>query len=436
MQDFSTPMMKQYLDIKKQYPDCLLFYRMGDFYELFLDDAYIGAKVLDITLTSRSKGRDGRIPMAGVPYHAVDPYLSKLVKAGHKVAICEQISEPNKYGLVERDVVRIVTPGTVLDEKSLNRKENNYIVALLIENGSIAISSADISTGQVFVSQTSPSNLDQYLVDELARINPSECILSPKLYEDGHLLSVLGTQKELNIYPFSEWSKFENQAHTHLTNHFGTTSLESFGIEDKPLAVTSCSVLLGYLEHTQKDHVRHIQKITYSLPDRYVALDRATMMNLELFSTIRERETKGSLLSIIDKTQTAMGGRLLKNWVKHPLAVKEEIELRLDSVEYFFSRENDRNAISEVLSGIADIERTLSKLAVGIGNARDLVNLKVSLQNARSLYTMLQKTCPTLLAHCRHALSISLDETIDRIEMAIVDEPPVTTKEGGMIKKQ
>lgn len=377
---FTTPMMKQYEKIKKEYQDCLLFYRMGDFYELFMEDAHIGAKVLGITLTSRPKGKDGRIPMAGVPYHAVDSYLAKLVKSGYKVAICEQVSLPNKYGIVDREVIRIVTPGTVLDEKTLDKKENNYIVSLSLDNEFLAFSAADISTGQFYVVQFPLGDYQEIILDEISRFNPSECILSNELYNNPELLKALKRLKGLNIYCFSDWEQFARNCRNFLKKHFGVTSLYAFGIEDKPLVLETAAALLGYLEYTQKSSISHIKKITTFKENDYLILDRSTMLNLELFSTIREHDIKGSLLSILDETITAMGGRMLKEWIRKPLVKKEEILKRHNGVEEFLKVSSKRQEIRENLGEIPDIERIISRLSVNLGNARDLISLKYALQ--------------------------------------------------------
>src|SRR5260221_4891231 len=232
MQDtFTTPMMKQYSDIKKHYSDCLLFYRMGDFYELFLEDASIGAKILNITLTGKANGKGGRIPMAGVPYHAVDAYLAKLVKAGYKVAICEQLSPPNKNGLVKRDVVRVVTPGTMLDEKALEKKEHNYLISLAIDKKTVAFTITDISTGYFAATEITTEFLEQVIIDELSRIHPKECILPESLYNNPSLLHILKTEKEMNIFPYADWSVYASDAANFLHKHFGVSTLEGFGIE-------------------------------------------------------------------------------------------------------------------------------------------------------------------------------------------------------------
>ncbi|MCL5090546.1 MAG: DNA mismatch repair protein MutS, partial [Patescibacteria group bacterium] len=246
MPQFSTPMMKQYQKIKEQYRDCLLFFRSGDFYELFFDDALIGSQVLDITLTSRPEGKDGRVPMAGVPYHAVDSYLAKLVKAGYKVAICEQLSEPSSRGIVDRDVVRVVTPGTLVDEKALERKENNFIINLAFDSSTLALCWADLSTGDIQVIQLIYTNLSQSLSNELARLHPTECVLSEENYNDPELLKILKAEKGLNIFPFFDWEKYADEGDKFLKKHFGLKTLGGFGIEDKPLAIEVSATLLGY----------------------------------------------------------------------------------------------------------------------------------------------------------------------------------------------
>ena len=288
--NFDTPMMKQYMKIKKEYPECLLFFRLGDFYEMFLDDAKTGAEVLDITLTSRSRGRDGRIPMAGVPYHAVDSYLSKLVRNGYKVAICEQVSEPDGKSLVDREVVRIVTPGTVLEESNLERKENNYIVSLSFAGGILAVAAADLSTGDFQTTQLKVESLDSVLINELARFNPVECILSDACYNDAGLLKILNSHGDLNIYPFSDWEIFADAGAAHLKRHFGVKTLAGFSLDGKVRSQEVASALLGYLKRTQKDKVGHIKKISYYHLGDHVVLDRPTITNLELLRTIRDGE--------------------------------------------------------------------------------------------------------------------------------------------------
>lgn len=434
MQDNITPMMKQYMAIKQQYPDCLLFYRMGDFYELFNEDAHIGARVLNITLTGKANGNGGRIPMAGVPYHAVDSYLAKLVKAGYKVAICEQLSPPNKRGLVERDVVRIVTPGTMLDEKALSKKENNYIVSVAIVDKTLAITTADLSTGYFSVNEIITDNMEQSLSDEFTRTLPTECILPEELYNDSTVLKLIKKQNELNIYPFTAWDLYATNAEDHLKKHFGVIDLNGFGVADKPLAMKSAAALLGYLQDTQKSPVAHIKKITTAATDEYMSLDRSTIINLELFSTIREHDMRGSLLSVLDHTQTAMGGRLLKQWMRRPLVTKEAIEARHDAVEELFEKSAKRNQLREQLQGVTDMERLLSRLSVHLGNARDMINLKLSLEKTLAIKDMTSGFLTPLLAEIAEQISPDVKNIIKRIALNIVPEPPIAITEGGMIQ--
>ncbi len=427
-------MMKQYQQIKSKYQDCLLFYRMGDFYELFMEDAHIGARVLNITLTSKSNGKNGKIPMAGVPYHAVDSYLSKLVKAGYKVAICEQLSPPNKKGLVERDVVRIVTPGTVLDEKVLEKSENNYIVSIDKNDNLLAISCADISTGFFGTYEVEYTDLAQTLRDEFAKITASECILPERLYNDPELLKILRGERGLNIFPYAQWDMHAQESVQVLQTHFNIKTLESFGIGDMTLALKSSAALLGYLQHTQKATVSHIKTITNMTSEEHMILDRASMINLELFSTIREHDTKGSLLQVLDHTQTAMGARMLKTWLKKPLVDKTKIDLRLDAVEVLQDL-NLQNSLCEQLQKIPDIERILSRLSVNIGNARDLVNLKHALMTVLSVKEITAQQENVLLRTLSEGISRKLNTVIDRIENTIVPEPVIDTKSGGIIQE-
>lgn len=426
-------MMQQYEKIKNQYADCLLFFRMGDFYELFLDDALIGVKVLNITLTSKVVSKNNRIPMAGVPYHAVEGYITKLVKAGYKVAICEQLSPPNKAGLVERDVIRIVTPGTLLSENALEKKENNYVMSVQIDSQTetFAVAFADVSTGFLGVLEKPYRNLQTELTEALSKINPSECILDPNTYENYELLSILKSQKNLNTYSFSTYSEFSDNAKSFLKKHFKVSTLASFSIDNKALCCKSTAGLLGYLQYTQKTSLSHIKKISFLSDNSFMNLDRSTMINLELFSTIREHDTRGSLLSVLDQTQTAMGGRLLKEWLIKPLVNKSQIDNRLDAIETLLKT---RNNFDEVLKQIPDIERILSRISLGLGNARDLVNIKNALEQALKIKKDLNNFPTTLLKNLSKEIKSEILQLISLINKTIVDEPPIDTKIGGMIR--
>lgn len=436
MDEFTTPMMKQYADIKKQYQDCLLFYRMGDFYELFMEDATIGAKVLNITLTGRPKGKDGRIPMAGVPFHAVDVYLNKLVKAGYKVAICEQMSLPNKRGIIERQVVRIVTPGTIVDENALSKKDNNFITSVLIEGNTLAMAWADLSTGYLSGIEKETTDPLTQLQQELAKIHPVECILNEQQYHDTEILKTLKTEKALNLFPFLEWDTYSTRSKEVLKSQLGVSTLSAFSLDQKPFLTQAIASLIGYFQETQKSTLTHIKRFTPQADDKIVGLDKSTIINLELFSTIREHDARGSLLSVIDQTITAMGGRLLKSYVLQPLINKEAIEERLNAVETFFKQSELKDTLREKLKQIPDIERLLSRISIGLSNGRDLNTLKFALQTILEIKQLLKKETNFLIKQTTENISNQLAKVISLIETTIVDEPPaVDVKNGRLIKR-
>ncbi len=429
MQDFTTPMMRQYIEIKEKYKDCLLFFRMGDFYELFLEDAHIGAEVLDIALTSRAKGKDGRVPMAGVPYHAVDSYLSKLVKAGYKVAICEQLSEPNNKGIVDRDVIRIVTPGTILDEKALSQKEHNYIIALTKKNNTIGLAVADISTG-LFQIHELPTL--QALRDELTRINPSECVLPESLYNTMTFLKEVRMYTDVNI---SCIQFVASKTERLLSEQFGNQlriDADLFGLKTGQEAA---AVLLTYLQYTQKNIVPHCKRISILTSAEDMVLDRSTILNLELFSTLRETEHNGSLIHFLDKTITAMGGRLIRVWIKRPLVSIPKIEGRHDAVSELLSNAVQREHLKELLHEISDIERIISRLSLGIGNARDLITLRRSLESMLKIKQHSILLNSSLLKALGAQIDDSVENVVDKITHSIIEDPPFDIRSGGMIRR-
>lgn len=435
--EFTTPMMKQYMEIKKQYPDCLLFFRLGDFYELFLDDALIGHKVLDITLTGRPRGKDGRIPMAGVPFHAVDSYLAKLVKAGYKVAICEQVTEPDKNGIVEREVIRVVTPGTVLDEKTLNNKENNYIISLSLTPKIIGIACADISTGEFKSAEYPYTDLSKTIIDLLTRISPSECILSEKDYNNRELLKILSSLPGLNTYCYLEWERVLHSPEKYLQKELKLTSLYSTGLDNKKVATLASAALFAYLKETQKDKLYHITTITQLLDNSQMSLDRATIINLELFSPLRETTKIGTLISILDQTQTSGGARMLRQWIAAPLTNESAINERLSVVEHFVKDQHQKESIQVLLKPIPDIERTLSRLSVGIGNARDLISIRNGLVQADHIAQKIKDVSIPLLQTIHNELLQNnvAKEITDLITDHILDDPAFDPKDGGLIKK-
>jgi DNA mismatch repair protein MutS len=435
MREFSTPMMQQYAAIKQEYSDCLLMFRLGDFYELFLDDALVGAKVLDIILTRRPRGKDGDIPMAGVPFHAADAYIAKLVKAGYKVAICEQISEPNGKGVVERDVVRIVTPGTILDEKNLTAKEHNYTMSVSFGDDTVGLAVADISTGDFQTTELHYSdNLAAILANEYARFRPSECIIDLNTYNNASLLKLLKPNRSVNIYWFDQWDAHAENAEKLLKKHFNVKSLRGFGLADKPHALRATGALLGYLAHTQKNNISHIKKpVTYA-PGEHVILDASTISNLELFQTIRDGEDQGSFIGCIDQTKTAIGGRMLRSWVREPLRNKKEIETRQSVVESLLHERTIRTKVRAELQTMYDLERILSRLSVGIGNPHDLINLKTTLQAGNRVHQLLvplsHQSVQGLIENIPDCTSIT-----QTIEKYIASIPPFDPKSGDLINE-
>jgi DNA mismatch repair protein MutS len=436
MPKFNTPMMIQYGEIKEQYANCLLFFRLGDFYELFLEDAKIGANVLNITLTRRPRGKDGEIPMAGVPFHSADSYIAKLVDAGYKVAICEQISEPDNKGIVEREVVRIVTPGTIMDEKALNQKEHNYTMSFDFDDQEIGFAFADISTGDIFTTQIKyKNNFDNLIINELTRFNPKECILDDKKYHNPKLLKLLRNNQATNLYLFADWQKNTKKAYDFLLDNFKIKNLRSFGLETQKLSQRALAPLIDYLKYTQKNRIKHIRSIKRYNPKKYVYLDKAAITNLEVFKTLRDHDLKGSLLGVIDQTKTAMGGRKLKTWLEKPLNQKEKINERLEAVEIFLERINLRKKIIQKLKLIADIPRLIGRLSVEIGNAYDLINLKNSLIQIKKIKKLINKNkLKAKIFEKFNLIDQKTDTIIDLIKTKIQNDPPIDLKNGGLIK--
>lgn len=433
-QSFTTPMMLQFQQLKEAYPDCLLFFRLGDFYELFLDDAYVGAKILGITLTQRPKGRDGHIPMAGVPYHAVDMYLAKLIKAGYKVAICEQISLPQSKGIVERQVVRIVTPGTLTDEKALEKKENNFLVTLAFHKKLVGLAAVDLSTGEFLATEFSESGWQKKLNDELSKLRPTECILSEDAYRRGDVLQTLGVHAGLNIYFFPLWENFAHKAEHVLKKHFGIQSLTSLSVDGKPAALQASAALLGYLSETQKDRLSHISQIKLLEETEYVQLDRSTITNLEIFRTLRDQDTRGSLICTLDQTSTGMGGRLLRQWILKPLTQLTQIRERQAVVRYCIEHQLQAESVKQSFETLIDIERLMVRLSLHRGTPRDLVSLKLTLKN---LFDLSLEPTPRLeyLARFRNlSRSEESKELYQYLSERIFDEPPIEVKSGGIIK--
>ncbi|MEK7672757.1 MAG: DNA mismatch repair protein MutS [Patescibacteria group bacterium] len=417
-----TPMMAQYKQIKDQYQDCILMYRLGDFYEMFFEDALEASKILQITLTARNKNSENAPPMCGIPYHALEGYLAKLTKAGKKVALCDQVTKPDGNGLVQREVIRVVTPGTTFNENILNNKANNNLAAIWVDKDCFALAYADITTGEFKVTELKDA---KNLEDEFLRIAPAECITTEE---------VLGNVTVKNLsqkFPQSYFFKFnfKEASENFLKNYFELRSLVGFGLEGKNMATIAAAMLLKYLKETQKTDLKHVQKISYYSTSEFMPMDESLIRNLEIFYTNREGKKEGSLIWVLDQTVTCMGGRMLRNWLMHPLLNKEQIESRLNKIETFVKSAALLKDLREILANIYDIERLLSKLSLGTGNARDLLALKYSLKIIPEVKKLMVDKLPEFANEL-----VVLDKLTDLIEAAISDEPPMTIREGGMIK--
>ncbi len=431
-----TPMMQQYMELKQNYKDCIVLYRLGDFYEMFFDDAIVASKVLEIALTGRDCGLEERAPMCGVPHHAVDNYIPKLIENGLKVAICEQMEDPaTAKGIVKRDVVRIITPGTVIDQNMLEDKANNYLCSLYITNSGFGISYVDVSTGDLLVTEYNSSNknaLTDAIVNEIIKINPSEIIANSYINNDiidskislVNDINTLDEYKELILKHFNKQSK---EAFNSLA------SLDSFGISDNFSLIMSLGMLIEYLYTTQKISLEHINKIeSYKLGD-YVQLDSSTRKNLELTETMRGKKGQGTLYHVIDYTMTAMGGRLLKKWIEEPLRSQSLINKRLDAVEELYNNIMVSNNIKEYMKKIYDIERLIGRIVYGNCNGRDLIALKQSISNLPDFKSELSFSEVELIKEIYDNFD-TLSDVYDLLEKSIVEDPPISIREGGIIK--
>lgn len=418
-------MLRQYQEIKKNHADAILFFRLGDFYEMFGPDALEASKILNITLTARSKGTDNEIPMCGIPYHAAEGYIAKLTKQGKKVAICEQLSDPALPGIVKRDVIRIVTPGTTLDNNILENKQNNYLVSIFRQGNIWGLSLVDLTTGEFKLTEISNKEI---LKNEIFRINPAEIILTPGLLKSGEVADFI---KDFNYNTFlpPTFTTPENL----LIDHFHVRSLEGFGIANYKVGIEAAANLLAYLKETQKTTLEHINHLALYNFSEYMVLDEATLRNLEILKTIQEGNFENSLLSIIDKTQTAMAGRLLRQWLLHPLLCAEKINQRLEAVAEFTANSEWRNGISLQLKEISDIERLLGRIGCQRANARDLIALKNSLEIIPYIKKILKLVQSDLLKELIEALD-NHQEVIDIINQTIKDDPAISLQDGDIIR--
>jgi DNA mismatch repair protein MutS len=429
--------MRQYRKIKAQYPDAIVLFRMGDFYETFEEDAKIAARVLGIALTKRANGAAADVPLAGFPHHALDTYLHKLVRAGYKVAICEQLEDPKlAKGIVKRDVVEVITPGVALTDKLLDNRSNNFVCAIYFKDEKVGFAFADVSTGEFYASEVSVNELRNFL----DTISPSE-ILFCKTQKDKVEQAIGDIQIKPALTKLEDWVFKYDYAFETLTNHFQTQSLKGFGIDDIELGVICAGAVMHYLQETQKTKLIHIKKISRYDTGDYMLLDSATKRNLEIAISYLGETTYGTLFSVIDKTQTPMGARLLKKWVLRPLKKIEPIRKRLEVVKELYENSNLRKNLFEILGEIGDVERLISRIAIrshipgttGRANPKDLINLKESLKKIPKIKSLLSNTSSETLQKI-HKLLNPLQEVVDLIENAIVDEPPSTVSDGGVIR--
>ena len=431
-QNISTfsPMMQHYIETKYEYKDCILCYRLGDFYEMFFEDAVICSRELELTLTGKDCGQEERAPMCGMPHHAVDGYISKLVEKGYKVAICEQVEDPKEAkGIVKREVIKVVTPGTIVDSVSLDEKKNNFIMSIYKESVFFGLAICDISTGDFYATEIKEDNNFSKLLDEIARYNPSEIITNEMMYLSKDEIKVIETR--FNAYISKEETGFTDDLKnvTNMLDVVGTVSLEN-----KTLAVYAINGLLNYIENTQKQIPENLNKVKVYETTKYMSLDVSARRNLELTERMRDKSKVGTLLWVLDKTDTSMGGRLLRRWISDPLIDVKEINNRLDAVEELKQSPILRDDVKESLKRVYDIERLAGKISYGTANARDLISLKNSILELPNVKNILSKTKSSMLNNLYKNLD-TLDDIYELIERAIVDDPPLQITEGGIIKK-
>ena len=426
-----TPMMKQYMETKAQYQDCILFYRLGDFYEMFFDDALTASRELEITLTGKNCGQEERAPMCGVPYHAVESYLNKLVSKGYKVAICEQVEDPKTAkGIVKRDVVRIVTPGTNLDTQALDETRNNYIMCIVYIADRYGVSVSDITTGDYFVTEIPDS---AKLMDEIYRFSPSEIICNEAFYMSGMDLDGMKERLGITIYSLDSWYFDDEVCRQKLLEHFKVSSFAGLGLADYDCGIISAGALLQYLLETQKNSLSNLTHITPYAAGKYMMLDSSTRRNLELCETLREKQKRGSLLWVLDKTKTAMGARTLRKYVEQPLIDKKEIEKRLDAVAELKDSAISREEIREYLSPVYDLERLITRIAYGTANPRDLTAFRSSLEMLPHIRYILEEMQSELLKNIHDDMD-PLEDLCTLVKDAIREEPPIAMKEGNIIR--
>lgn len=426
-----SPMMAQYMETKKQYSDCILFYRLGDFYEMFFDDALTASKELEITLTGKECGLEERAPMCGVPYHAVDSYLSRLVQKGYKVAIAEQMEDPKlAKGLVKREVIRVVTPGTITSAQALDETKNNYLMGIVYLADRMGVSVADITTGDFLVTEIST---DRALFDEINKFSPAEVICNDAFSMSGISLEDLKDRYHFTVSTLDSRFFQDESCRKVLREHFKVGSLEGLGLGDYDCGVIAAGAVLQYLYETQKSTLDHLTTIVPYATGNYMILDSSTRRNLELLETMREKQKRGSLLWVLDKTRTAMGARLLRTWIEQPLISKEAILKRQNAIEELNLNYISREELGEYLNPVYDLERLIGRISYKTANPRDLLAFRNSIAMVPHIKRLLGEFTSDALKELAEDLD-PLEDLNDLITRAIVEEPPITVREGGMIK--
>ena len=424
-------MMQHYIDTKEQYKDCILLYRLGDFYEMFFDDATLASRELEITLTGRDCGLDERAPMCGVPFHAVEGYISRLISKGHKVAICEQMEDPAlAKGIVRREVIRVVTPGTITETSMLDEKKNNYLVSIYAKGHMYGFAAVDVSTGDFSTTRITWGNTLGKLLDETAKYSPAEIITNKAFHASTEAMAQV--KKRFNSYISSLDDQYFDDGFCQdiLHQRMGDGMLPG---EMAELSINACGSLLYYLEQTQKASLEHIRQITPYKLEEFMMLDIATRRNLELTETMREKARKGTLLWVLDKTMTSMGARTLRRWVEQPLLNTGDINERLDAVEELNDKFMVRVELRELLKRVYDIERLISKVVLGNANCRDMIALKNSLEQVPYIKEILN-SCRSEMVSENNGLMEAMGDITDLIERSIIDDPPISVKDGGIIK--
>ena len=427
-----SPMMQEYCKTKEEYKDCILFYRLGDFYEMFFDDALLVSKELELTLTGKDCGLEERAPMCGIPFHAADTYINRLIERGHKVAICEQVEDPKKAkGLVKRAVIRVVTPGTTLDATSLDESKNNYLMSIVSIADRFGCAIADITTGDCFLTEVPNS---QKLVDEINKFSPAEIICNDSFFMSGVDTDDLKERLGICIFSLDAWYFDDDTCRKELREHFHVTNLEGLGISDYDSGIIAAGALFLYLKETQKTALSQMTTICPYTAERYMLIDSSSRRNLELVETLREKQKRGSLLWVLDKTKTAMGARTLRSFVEQPLIDAEEINRRLEALEELNEKPMLRDEIREYLNPVYDLERLVSRISFKSANPRDMVAFASSLEMIPYIKQVLKDFQAPILKEIYEDMD-SLEDITDLIKRAIVDEPPLAQKDGGIIRE-